>query len=156
MNQTRLLLLGLSLTPVIAAAQLYNRVEITGRIREHGERFELAIRCSPYSPAIGHGITHFWGGDSPGFRPTTVVSDLRFMLGKRAMSIPRAAFSDLGDTDIPSGPWLAESGEIHVLLHGGDAAGGYTCNFYFRNGRLVRREVFGYLAKTPSEVKHFE
>jgi hypothetical protein len=72
------------------------------------------------------------------------------------MSIPRAAYNDLGDTDVPHGPWISESGEIHVELHGGDAAGGYTCNFFFRGEKLIRREIFGYLARTPSEVKHFD
>jgi len=121
----------LSLASSSAHAQLYERIDMAGRVREHGERFELHMRCAPYSAASSRGVTHFWGGDDPVFRPLTVVSDLRFTLGKRSMSIPRAAYNDLGDTDIPHGPWISESGEIRVELHGGDAAGGYRCSFYF-------------------------
>ena len=68
----------------------------------------------------------------------------------------REAFSDLGDTDVPNGPFPhGDDGEIILILHGGDAAGGYTCHLFFRDGKLVRREIYGYLAKEPTEVKRF-
>jgi hypothetical protein len=134
MNRARLIVLVLLLGEPSVHAQLYERIDVAGRVREHGERFELHIRCASYTPAGSRGVTHFWGGDSPDFRPSSVVSDVRFTLGNHSMSIPRAAYNDLGDTDVPHGPWVSESGEIQVELHGGDAAGGYTCNFYFRDG----------------------
>ena len=158
MNRARLILVALSLTSPVAVAQLYDRIDTTGRIRERGERFELHIRCAPYSAARSAEVIHFWGGDSPDFRPLTVVSDLRFTLGKRSIFIPRAAFNDLGNTDVPYGPFVTDLGEIQLELHGGDAAGGYTCEFLFRQGRLVRRQIFQTHAPNPNkpvEVKTF-
>jgi hypothetical protein len=140
----------------VAESQEYDRIDITGRLGADQRPFELRLRCAPYSAERDAGVSHFWGGDSPGFHPSTVITSLRFTLEKRSMSIPREAFSDLGDTDVPNGPFPSgDHGEIILILHGGDAAGGYTCNFFFREGKLVRREIYGYLAKKPSEVKHF-
>ena len=151
-----LILLAVLAARPAAEGQEYDRIDISGRLGADQRRFELHIRCSPYSAERHAGASHFWGGDSPGFRPSTVITSLRFTLEKTSMSIPREAFSDLGDTDVPNGPFPhGDEGEIMLILHGGDAAGGYTCHLFFRDGKLVRREIYGYLAKKPSEIKRF-
>ena len=138
MKRAFLVMAAVAITCQHAVAQLYDR-----------------IRCVPYTAASSRGVARFWGGDSPNFRPMTVVSDLRLIVGKQLFVIPRAAFHDLGDISLPEAPSRSEAGEVSVELRGGDGAGTYRCMLVFQRGRLLRREVFGYLAKTPTEVKDF-
>jgi len=76
-------------------------------------------------------------------------------LDQHRIAIPREAFADLGDVLVPSVDVNADTGDVHIDWSGGDAAGSYRAVFTFRHYRLVRREVFAYLAKEPSEVRQF-
>ena|SRR5438105_15632061 len=135
-------------------AQHYDRIAIAGAY-EGGPAFDLVVRCSPYSARHRVGATHFWGGDSPNFTPQFIVSDMSLKLDGHRVVIPRDAFADLGDTSVPSVGVNADTHDVHIDWEGGDAAGSYRVVFTFRHYRLVQREVFGYLAKEPSETRHF-
>ena len=146
-----------ALVQVEARAQQFEIIRTTGTFAER-KRFELMIRCAPYTAKRFAGIQHFWGGDGPDFRPLTVMTEFRLTLDKQKQKIPREAYEDLGDTQVPNGPFhYGDAGEVVVEIGGGDAAGSYRCEFIFKNGRLVRREIYGYLAdpRKPTEVKQF-
>ncbi len=142
------------LTPV--AAEEFRKIDISGLTNDKLP-FELHIRCAAFSPKRVQGITHFWGGDSPHFRPQSVVTDLTLSVGGRRVEIPSSAFQDLGDVRVPTNfnPY-GDAGETELTWGGGDAAGSYTVSFFFRNLKLIRREIRSDMdSKEPTEVKRF-
>jgi hypothetical protein len=139
-----------------AAAEEFRKIDISG-VTNDNLPFELHIRCAAFTTKLAHGITHFWGGDSPNFRPQSIVTELTLSVGGHRVSIPPLAFQDLGDVRVPTNfnPY-GDAGETILIWGGGDAAGGYTAHFFFRDFKLVRREIYSDLdSKKPTEVKHF-
>ena len=66
-------------------------------------------------------------------------------------------FQDLGDVHVPTNfnPY-GDAGDTMLIWGGGDAAGSYTAHFFFRDFKLIRREIYSDLdSKEPTEVKHF-
>ena len=142
------------LTP--AAAEEFRKIDISG-ITNYKLPFELHIRCAPFSPKHAHGITHFWGGDSPYFLPQSVVTELTLSVGGRRVRIPSSAFQDLCDVRVPTNfnPY-GDAGETELSWGGGDAAGSYTVSFFFRDFKLIQREIRSDMeSKEPTEVKRF-
>jgi len=137
-------------------AEQFRKIDISG-ITNDKLPFALHIRCAAYSDKPAHGLTHFWGGDSPYFRPQYVVTELTLSLGGRRIEIPQSAFQDLGDVRVPTNfnPY-GDAGETILIWGGGDAAGSYTAHFFFHHFKLVRREIYSDLdSKEPTEVKRF-
>ena len=158
MKRALLIFAFIALTEV-ADAQDYRSVQTSGIFwSARGERsFELYVVAKPFS-AKRHGkIKHFWGGDDPAFKPRSVASSFRLTVDGVPINIPASAIADMGDIALPDAPYGRGDGADFALeWGGGDAAGTYRCTFFFSGTKLIRREVFGYLAKEPSEVKNFK
>jgi hypothetical protein len=154
----RTFVLGLLLCASLlsAAAEEFRKIDISG-VTNDKLPFELRIRCAAFSSKLSHGVTHFWGGDDPMFRPQYVVTELTLVVAGHRFSIPSSAFQDLGDVRVPTNfnPY-GDAGETMLIWGGGDAAGSYTAHFFFRDFKLIRREIYSDLdSKEPTEVKHF-
>ena len=48
MNRVLLVVIAVSVATSSALAQLYERIDMAGSVREHGAHFELRIRCVPW------------------------------------------------------------------------------------------------------------
>jgi hypothetical protein len=84
------------------------------------------------------GPNRWYGCDCP--VPRLVYNRITIELDGKKVSIPAAAFVDMGDSSFP--PRLEISTIPRGLLlkfSGGDAAGSYNIKFFIENGRLVRR-----------------
>jgi hypothetical protein len=139
-----------------AAAEQFRKIDISG-VTNDDLPFTLHVRCAAFSSKLGHGVRHFWGGDSPNFRPQYIVTDLTLSVGGKRVNIPSSAFKDLGDVRVPTNfnPY-GDAGETILIWGGGDAAGSYTAHFFFREFKLIRREIYsGFESKKPLEVRHF-
>jgi hypothetical protein len=119
----------------------YDRCEITGNLRDAARTsFVVRLHDSPLTPKLAEGIKKWWGVD--GGAPRRVTAELTLRIGSSQVSIPRSAYSDLGDPIIPNGVYLMQQRrDIYLYLRGGDAAGSYLAKFLVRDGRLTRREV---------------
>jgi hypothetical protein len=154
----RLILIGTLLWSLVspAVAEQFRTIDISG-VTNDDLPFTVHVRCAAFSNKLAHGMTHFLGGDSPNFRPQYVVTELTLSVGGKQVKIPRAAFTDLGNARVPTNfnPY-GDAGETILIWGGGDAAGSYTAHFFFRDFKLIRREIYsGFESNKPIEVKHF-
>jgi hypothetical protein len=119
----------------------YDGAEVTGHLRDaRKSSFAIRIHDAPYSTKLAAGIRSWWGVD--GGIPNRVTTELAIRIGRAEVTIPRHAYSDLGDPIIPYGVSLMQDRKYtYVYLRGGDGAGSYIAKFFIRAGRLTRREV---------------
>jgi hypothetical protein len=119
----------------------YDSSEITGHLRDTDQTsFTVRIHDAPFTTKLAAGIKSWWGVD--GGTPRRVTVELAFRIGRAEVTIPRHAYSDLGDPIIPNGiSVMQRRKDIYLYLRGGDAAGSYTAKFFIRDGKLTRREV---------------
>jgi hypothetical protein len=119
----------------------YDGCEISGHLRDAAATsFTIRIHDAPLTAKLGAGIKSWWGVD--GGIPRRVTSDLALRIGHTEVTIPRRAYADLGNPNLPNSISLMQlHKDIYLYIHGGDAAGSYIAKFFVHDGRLTRREV---------------
>lgn len=106
------------------------------------DAFEILVEEVPFQEISGQrqSVKSWWGVD--GGEPPLVIKRIVFRIAEKVVSIPPAAYVDLGDIAFPARLQLEQRGrELHFFLSGGDAAGSYTAQFIFRDRKLVERRV---------------
>jgi hypothetical protein len=122
----------------------YQSMDLAGRLRQGGPRFDLVISCVPFRlsrasrGALRSG--QFLGTD--GREPQCVVETFLLKLNGTAVDIPIRSYSDLADVALPRGVYLTgERSLVVVHVQGGDGAGAYKARFMIEGHHLVSREV---------------
>jgi hypothetical protein len=106
----------------------YDKVEIGGRLF-NGAPFSSALQLTPLAA----------GEDNTDRK----VQSLKVTIGKVSTTLPAEATAILRNPNLPTGLYLLQrKDEVLLVVDGGDGGETYTCAFVFRDGRLLRRELF--------------
>jgi hypothetical protein len=82
----------------------------------------------------------FWGTD--GRLPKIAISSLKINIAKRAVLIPRNAFSDLYEPSFRMfNVYLDGGNTIYIRMDNSDGAGAYTVIWVIKNGKYLKRFV---------------
>lgn len=121
----------------------YYNIHYSGKLKT-GSKFELLLTTKAYSKKIKKPKSlpkeGYWGTD--GRDPFRVIEKLQLTLGEENISIPRKAFSDLGDVVLPGSAYLMETPDgVNLYLKGGDGVAGYKVIFHIKKGMLASRTI---------------
>lgn len=104
---------------------------------------EFEIETIPYSKEIleNKSVKFWWGQD--GATPNYIIKDMILFIDKKKILIPSVSYIDLGDIHIPNGVNIYKDGDIIIIkLNGGDGAGSYEAQLFFKNNKIIKRKIF--------------
>ena len=106
-----------------------------------GSMLVLSLEIAPYSEASGQREFPY-GGDSKSYRPRRVIESISVMIAGRSITIPPAAYIDLGDPSLCTPSLLRDGKNLILQIDGGNHGwSSYSADVVIRGSTVVERRV---------------
>lgn len=107
-----------------------------------GRLFVLAVEIAPHLPAFGQPAFDYYGGDSKTYQPRSAIKSISMTIAESSVSVPAAAYSDLGDPSFSTPEVLRDGKNLILRIYGGnDGWSSYYADILIRDTAIFERRV---------------